>query len=162
VTDERIPVRVGEAKVATGNHVLFVIGLGSCVGIALYDSSTHVGGLAHVMLPHPSNARKPSPPGRFASTAVEFLIGEMEQAGAARDRLYARMVGGASMFEDILADDGPALGTRNVDAARAALVEAGIPLKGEMVGGRHGRTINFYMQDGRILVTSVNHADAEL
>jgi chemotaxis protein CheD len=162
VSEGKIPVRVGEAKVATGNTVLFIIGLGSCVGIALYDSGARIGGLAHVMLPHPRNARKPTPPGRFASTAVEFLIAEMEQAGAQRGRLFARMVGGASMFEDILADDGPALGTRNVEAAHAALAEANIPLQGELVGGRHGRTINFYMEDGRIVVTSVSHADAVL
>ena len=162
LSGNKISVRVGEVKVATGDVVLFAIGLGSCVGIALYDTRIRVGGLAHVMLPHPTSARKPTPPGRFASTAVEFTLEEMAKQGAVRRRIFARLIGGAAMFEDVLAEDGPALGTRNVEASRAALEQARIPVRAELVGGNHGRTVNFYMQDGKILVTSVRQQDVLL
>jgi chemotaxis protein CheD len=158
----KISVRVGEVKVASGDAILFAIGLGSCVGIALYDTRARIGGLAHIMLPHPTAARKPTPPGRFASTAVEFMIEQMIEQGAARRRLFARLIGGAAMFESVLAEDGPALGTRNIEAARKALVAAKIPLRAELVGGNHGRTVNFYMNDGKILVTSVRQSDVVL
>jgi chemotaxis protein CheD len=162
VNTERVAVRVGEVRVAAGNTVLFAVGLGSCVGIALYDARARIGGFAHVMLPHPSSARKPTPLGRFASTAIEYLIQEMETAGAARRRLYARLVGGAAMFENLMTDNGPALGERNVESARHALKAAGVPLKGEAVGGNHGRSVHFDMANGRLLVTSVRHPDVIL
>lgn len=162
LSDPRISVRMGEVKVGLGKTVLFAIGLGSCVGICLYDARTRIGGLAHIMLPHPLSARRPAPPGRFASTAVEYLITEMEQAGAVRRRLYARLVGGAAMFEAVLNDDGPALGERNIEAARLALKSAGIPLKAEEVGGNHGRTVHFHMADGRLVITSVRNPDVVL
>jgi chemotaxis protein CheD len=142
--------------------VLFAIGLGSCVGVALYDARARIGGFAHVMLPHPTSARRPTPPGRFASTAVEYLIAEMQNAGAARRRMYARLVGGAAMFENLQLDDGPGLGERNVMAARTALQAAGVPLKAEEVGGHHGRTVHFQVSDGRLLITSVRHPDVIL
>ena len=159
---DRISVKVGEVKVGTGNTVLFAIGLGSCVGVALYDARARVGGLAHVMLPHPSSSRRPAPPGRFASTAIELLISEMQLAGAARRRMYARMVGGAAMFENLMTDDGPALGERNVESVRGALKAAGVPLKGEEVGGNHGRTVHFHVKDGKVHITSVRYADVIL
>lgn len=135
------------------------VGLGSCVGIALYDPRTKIGGLAHVMLPYPSAHKKAIPPGRFASSAVEFLIDHMIVTGAERRRLFARIVGGAAMFADVLNDDGPALGQRNVEAARESLEKAGIPLQAEQVGGNHGRTVYFHVDDGRIVITSVRHGD---
>ena len=146
----------------TGDMVLFAIGLGSCVGVAIYDTRARIGGLAHVMLPHPTSSRRPAPPGRFASTAIELLIAEMEQAGALRRRMYARMVGGAAMFENLLTDDGPALGERNVESVRNALKAAGVPLKAEVVGGNHGRTVHFHVKDGRLRVSSVQHGDVIL
>jgi chemotaxis protein CheD len=163
VTDARISVRMGEFKVGLGNSVLFAIGLGSCVGVALYDPRIRVGGLAHVMLPHPLSPRRPAPPGRFASTAVEHLIHEMEQAGAARRRLYARLVGGAAMFESVLNDEsGLALGQRNIEASRLALQAAGVPIQAEEVGGNHGRTVHFHVADGRVVITSVRNPDVIL
>jgi chemotaxis protein CheD len=162
LSDQRISVRMGEVKVGLGKNVLFAIGLGSCVAICLYDARARVGGLAHIMLPHPLSARRPAPLGRFASSAVEHLITEMEQAGAVRRRLYARLVGGAAMFEAVLNDDGPALGERNVEASRLALKKAGILVKAEEVGGNHGRTVHFHVTDGRLLITSVRSPDVLL
>lgn len=155
----RIPVRLGEVKVGTDKNVLLAVGLGSCVGVALYDPRARVAGLAHVMLPHPASSRRTTPPGRFASTAVEYLIDHMLVTGAERRRIYARLIGGAAMFEELLAEEGPALGARNVEAARAALALANIPIKAEEVGGNYGRTVHFYAEDGRIVITSVRNAD---
>jgi chemotaxis protein CheD len=153
---------MGDLKVGIGENILFAIGLGSCVAVVLYDARVRIGGLAHVMLPHPLSARRPAPVGRFASTAIKQLIDDMEQAGAARRRLYARLVGGAAMFEAVLNDDGPSLGQRNIEAARLVLQQAGIPVQGEEVGGNHGRTVHFHVADGRVLITSVRSANVLL
>jgi chemotaxis protein CheD len=153
---------MGDLKVGLGENVLFAIGLGSCVAVVLYDPRVKIGGLAHVMLPHPLSARRPAPPGRFASTAIKLLIDEMEQAGAARRRLFARLVGGAAMFESVLNDDGPSLGQRNIEASRFFLQEVGIPVHAEEVGGNHGRTVHFHVADGRVVITSVRNPDVVL
>ena len=162
MNDLRISVRMGDLKVGLADHVLFAIGLGSCVAVVLYDARARIGGLAHVMLPHPLSARRPAPIGRFASTAIDHLINEMEQAGAARRRLYARLVGGAAMFEAVLNEDGPSLGQRNIEASRLALQGAGIPVHGEEVGGNHGRTVHFHVANGRVIISSVRNPDVLL
>lgn len=159
---EHVPVHIGDLKVATGSSVLYTVGLGSCVAIALYDGHERIGGLAHAMLPDPETGRSDGPPGRFATTAVPELIALMERRGAARRRLRARLAGGASMFRDVLDNAGLRLGRRNVEAARAALCAAGIPVDGEEVLGTYGRSVFLRTSDGKVLVTSVNHDDVYL
>lgn len=159
---DHVPVHIGDVKVAYGSSVLFTVGLGSCVAIALYDPYERIGGLAHAMLPHPDSGRRDAPPGRFATTAVIGLIELMEARGASRTRLRARLAGGASMFRDILDGEGLKLGRRNVDAARAALATAGVPVDAEDVLGTYGRSVFLRTTDGQLLVTSVNHDDVIL
>ncbi len=160
--EQRVTVRVGEARVAKTGVTLVALGLGSCVAVVLYDPQARIAGLAHVLLPDPSSARHPGPPGRFATTAVPHLIQAMEEQGAVRGRLYGRLVGGANMFPQLVASGGGTLGMRNAVAARAALKLAGIALKGEDIGGEHGRSVYVSAADGRILVRSVHQPDVSL
>jgi chemotaxis protein CheD len=158
VLDE-LPVRIGEVRTGSAGSVLFSIGLGSCVAIALYDDVARIGGLAHAMLPQPRGRRGQQQPGRFASTAVPLLVELMEREGASSARLNARLAGGASMFRDLLDSEGLRLGPRNVQAAREALYAAGVQITGEDVLGTHGRSIFLHTADGLLTVTSVNHDD---
>jgi chemotaxis protein CheD len=160
MTDDRVHVKIGEIKVARGVGTLYAIGLGSCVAVALYDPKERIGGLAHVMLPEQTNRNHT--PGRFAPTAIPEMVRLMENVGARPRGVYARIVGGAAMFESVLPTEGLRLGARNIDAVRAALREAEIPLRGEDVGGSFGRTIYFTPVDGRILVRAVKRDDVIL
>lgn len=159
---DHVPVHIGDVKVAHGSSLLYTVGLGSCVAIALYDPYEHIGGLAHAMLPHPETGRRDAPPGRFATTAVAALVELMEARGASRTRLQARLAGGASMFRDILDREGLKLGRRNVDAARDALSDAGVDVVAEDVLGTYGRSVFLRTADGQLLVTAVNHDDVYL
>ncbi|HSJ15956.1 MAG TPA: chemotaxis protein CheD [Longimicrobiales bacterium] len=159
---ERIPVRIGEVRVAGRSHVLYTIGLGSCVAIAIYDPKARIGGLAHAMLPEQRNGSRPGPPGRYATGAVHQLLAEMEAQGASPRRLRARLAGGASMFRNLLEGEGLRLGRRNVEAARAALAAAGVPVDGEDVFGTYGRSVFLNTSDGEVRVTSVRHPDVLL
>jgi len=160
--EQRVTVRVGEVRVAKAGVTLAALGLGSCIAIVLYDPRARIAGLAHVLLPDPSSARHPGPPGRFATTAVPHLIQEMEKEGAVRELMYGRLVGGANMFPQLVTSSGSTLGMRNAVAARAALKLAGIAIKGEDVGGEHGRSVYVSAADGRILVRSVHQPDVSL
>jgi chemotaxis protein CheD len=158
----RIPVRIGDVKVTAEPSVLFTIGLGSCVAVAVYEEKRRIGGLAHAMLPHPRDGRSLAPPGRFAVTAVTELLSRMLARGASLEHVRARLVGGASMFRDVLEGEELRLGRRNVESARRALEEAGVAVEAEDVFGTHGRSVYMRTTDGRLLVTAVDHADVFL
>jgi chemotaxis protein CheD len=152
--NERI-VGVAEWAVDAGDMVLVTLGLGSCVAVLLYDPVPKAGGLLHLLLPSQNMARDHSNPGRFPEIAVPRALAELEAIGARRDRLTAWLVGGASMF-----GAGPApmgMGERNVAAARRALALVHIPVIGEDVLERHGRSVYFHLADGKIEVRSVVH-----
>ena len=101
-------------------------------------------------------------PGRFAPTAIPETIRLMETAGARPRGVFARLVGGAAMFESVLPTEGLRLGARNIEAVRAALKEAEIPIRGEDVGGTFGRTVYFTAGDGKIVVRAVKRDDVLL
>jgi chemotaxis protein CheD len=142
-------IAVGMAEYRVSNDpedVLCVLGLGSCVGVCLYDPVRRIGGMAHVLLPE--HLPDQSNPFKFADTAVPALLAEVEKAGASRRNILAKISGGAKMFSgaDTLFD----IGKRNAEAVREALKVLGIPLKGEDIGGNRGRSIFFYLEDGRL------------
>lgn len=74
--------------------------------------------------------------------------------GALRARVKARLVGGASMFGELLNSDQQNIGARNIVAARVALRNGGITIVGEDVGGDFGRTVHFEVENGRVCVRS--------
>lgn len=152
----------GERRVGRGAGTLSILGLGSCVAVVLYDETSRVGGLAHVLLPDPSYSRNSDKRGRYASTAIPALVEEVVEAGADRGRVTARLVGGACMFQELLPPDQPHLGARNIDAARQALARDGIAIVAEDVGGDFGRSIHFDLADGRLRVSSQAHGPVEL
>ncbi|HVO36265.1 MAG TPA: hypothetical protein VMT21_11905 [Gemmatimonadales bacterium] len=153
-------VGVAQWAVDRGDTVLATLGLGSCVAVVLYDPDPKVGALLHLMLPSQQMARDRSNPGRFPETAIPRVLAEMEAAGAQRDRLTAWLVGGASMFGPGAAAIG--MGERNVAAARQALAAVHIPVIGEDVLERHGRSVFFYLDDGRIEVRTAAHGTRKL
>jgi chemotaxis protein CheD len=160
MNENRLHVKIGEIKVAHCDGTLYTVGLGSCVATLLYDPAARVAALAHVMLPAETNRNHT--PGRFAPTAVPEMIRLMEAAGARRSELFARIVGGAAMFESVLPAEGLRLGARNIEAVRAALHSADVPLRGEDVGGSFGRTVYFSAADGKVVVHAVKRADVIL
>ena len=112
-----IRVKVADYAVGRDEQTLITIGLGSCVAIALYDPRTRIGGLAHTLLPSESMARDRSNPAKFPASAVVTLLAEMTRLGADARRVRAKLVGGASMFANLLPAGGINIGDRNVAAA---------------------------------------------
>ena len=155
-------VRVAHAEVTQGDGVLATVGLGSCVAILLYDPAVKVAGMAHVLLPAPHGSFAEEDASKYATMAVPHLLREMAGHGADRRRVTARIVGGASMFAAARTSALAAAGARNIEAVRDALDWAGVPLVGEEVGSEHGRSVHFYAEDGRVVVTSYRRPDVIL
>ena len=152
-----IIVKVADLRSGTGTDILVTIGLGSCVGIVLYDATAHVGGLAHVLLPSPALSRQDGNAAKFPQTAVPLLLEQMGQQGASIRRISARLIGGASMFSGLGAPATIQMGERNVVASRQALHLHGVAIVGEATGGDFGRTVRLWVADGRVEVSSVAH-----
>ena len=154
-------MKVADWAVAQGQQTIATIGLGSCVAIVLHDAAANVGGLAHVLLPDASLSRDHDNKAKFPDTAVPLLVGEMRRLGS-RGPLQAKIVGGASMFGQLLPAGGINMGERNVQATRRALQVAGIALVGEDVGGDYGRSVYLDVASGRLLVRSLKRGDRTL
>ncbi len=152
------PVGIAEIKTARSPDRLSAIGLGSCVGVAVWDGESGWGALAHVMLPAQNGLSSVPVRGKFADTAVEWLLAELVQRGADLGRLKAKLVGGANMFNSIHHNPLP-VGLRNVMACREELSQRGIPIVAEDIGGSKGRSILFHPEDGRILIRSLKQPE---
>lgn len=134
------------------------MGLGSCVGVALYDPVSKVGGLAHVMLPDSTQIRNNSNRAKFADTGIQDLVNLMVRAGANKGRLVAKIAGGAQMFAFNGQSDMVRIGARNVEASKLKLKQLGIRLLAEDTGLDYGRTVEFYTETGDFLIKSVGKA----
>lgn len=145
----RIRVRIAEFKVVKGDAVLVAIGLGSCVGVALYDIEQQVGGMAHILLP--GKGDKNDNPYKFAETSIKAMVNEIVSMGGKIDSLNAKLVGGANMFA-WMGDAKKTVGERNVNAARETLKELNIPIVSEDVGGHDGRSVEFHPGTGKIIL----------
>lgn len=143
-----INVGVAEWKVAEAPHALRTT-LGSCVGVVLYSPERKAGGLAHILLGEPPPG-KIVHRGKYARTAVEGLVNELNRLGADPAGLEAALIGGASLFDSLNTPFLNRIGPGNVDATRAALERFQIKISREEVGGKTGRTITVYLEDGRI------------
>ncbi|MBQ1546933.1 MAG: chemotaxis protein CheD [Lachnospiraceae bacterium] len=154
---QMIKVGMADLKVCKAPDNLTTIGLGSCIGIALYDPSTKVTGLAHIMLPDSSQIKNNSNIAKFADTGIQKLYDDMIKAGANKSRLVAKIAGGAKMFElgSGAAQSTINVGERNAEASRAKLKQLGIKLVSEDCGLNYGRTVELYSESGDYLIKAV-------
>lgn len=157
-------IKVGMADMQYSKHpcIITTLGLGSCVGIALYDPLKKVAGLAHIMLPSSLQARNNSNTAKFADTAVIRLVEEMICIGANRSRIVAKLAGGAQMFSFIDSSEMLRIGARNVAASKKALNLLNIPILSEDTGGNYGRTIEIHSIDGKLLIKTIGHGIKEI
>ncbi|ACL69521.1 chemotaxis protein CheD [Halothermothrix orenii] len=146
------PIRVRMAEFAIGKSpdILVTIGLGSCVGVAIYDRYNNIGGLIHIMLPENKKGLKPA---KYADTGIPLLIKKMEEEGAKRRNMVAKIAGGSHMFSNG-DDNGLNVGSRNIKAVREILAEQNIDIVGEDVGKTYGRTMEFHTEDGKVIIKS--------
>ncbi len=152
---EVIKVGMADLNLCRDPDIITTLGLGSCIGIALYDPSTKIGGLAHIMLPDSTKMRNNSNIAKFADTGIEELLNRMIKAGAVKSRLVAKIAGGAKMFEVSGLSDIGNVGQRNAEASRAKLKQLGIRLIAEDTGLNYGRTVELHCDNGDYYIKSV-------
>lgn len=157
-----IKVGLAEIKTARPPHILRTSGLGSCVGVVVYNEKLHLAAMAHVMLPDSSLARdKPFREGKYANTAVQTLH-EMLTHHGVLGRLKAKIAGGSQMFQFQSDNELMRIGKRNIDAVKDHLLKFNIQLVAEDVGGNTGRTIEFNPETFMLSVRKVNAGTIEI
>ncbi len=147
---EEVRVDMAGMKVES-KPVELLTSVGSCVAICVYDSIHRCGGLAHIMLPRSSFGPQEPLPSKYADTAVPALAKTIRKITKTQTRLSAKIAGGANMFQNSDANR-LNIGTKNVNAVKAALTQNKIRLVGEDVGGCHGRRVSFNIASGITLV----------
>ncbi|MFN2363421.1 MAG: chemotaxis protein CheD [Halarsenatibacteraceae bacterium] len=159
MTDSSVKVKMAEYGVVESPDQLITIGLGSCVGITLYDKYKKIGGMVHIMLPENRKGLKPA---KYADTGIPLLIEKMEKLGAKKNHMKAKIAGGAKMFSVTSKDSSLNVGERNVIKVKEILKDLGIRILGEDTGANYGRTMKFFTDNGRVLITSHKTDDKEL
>ena len=155
--DEVKEIRVGIAdlNLAYPPDRIITVGLGSCVGIALYDQYKKIGGLAHIMLPDSRQFNNITNEKKFADLAIPILIEKMVQQGSNARNIKAKIAGGASMFNFTDKSMNMDIGKRNSIAVKNVLREFKIPILSEDVGGNKGRTMILHTSDFIVQIRTV-------
>jgi len=155
---EEIVVGIADYRIGKGESLLTTIGLGSCIGVVLYDPGQKVAALGHFMLPDSSAAKVGSDIklAKYGDSCIREMIKELDSSGAKRSKIIAKAAGGASMFKRLSANSLMDISSRNIESLKKALKESGIKLISEDLGGERGRTITFDVGTGSLTVKIVD------
>jgi len=153
-----IIVGMADYKIGRTPDKLMTAGLGSCIGVCIYDLHEGAAGLAHIMLPS-SNGNHAGNPAKYADTCLEMMLEDLCKLGLRKSRLKAKMAGGAQMFSFKGRTPQLKIGERNAEAVERELKKHGIPLLAADVGGTFGRTINFDIKTGELHIRTINHGE---
>jgi chemotaxis protein CheD len=150
-SEQTAMIGIGEYRV--GSFPMMTIGLGSCIGLTMYDPNLRLGAMVHIMLPE--SAGRMDRPGKYVDTAVPLLVKELVALGCKNRSIIAKIAGGACMFEYFGTNLN--IGERNAVKVRIILKEHNIQLAAEDVGGKVGRSVTFLpSNDGKV---SIRRAD---
>lgn len=142
---------MAEYYVGEPPEVIVTVGLGSCVGISIYDAKNKIGGLIHIMLPENKKGLKKA---KYADTGIPLMLKIMKQKGSSLRNLEAKIAGGAHMFNLDSDNSNIQIGRRNVETVKKILKNKGIEITGEDTRKNYGRTMKLFTEDGRVIVTS--------
>lgn len=153
--NETIKVGMADLGMCSSPNAITTLGLGSCVGIVLYDANLKLAGMVHIMLPDSTKIKNNENKAKFADTGIIWLMEKLIEKGARKNSLVAKIAGGAQMFAFRGDNDMLRIGDRNTEATKAVLNKLGIPIVAEDTGKNYGRTIVFYPENGELLIKSV-------
>lgn len=149
-----IRLNMAEMVVSKNEDILAIHGLGSCLGLALYDPNRGIGAMAHVMLPCNLTKNPPLKPGKYVDTAIDEMLSGLKKYDITPENLVAKICGGARMFKTAR-DSKICIGEKNIELAEKILKEKGIPIRARDVGGNYGRSIEFDVKTGNIRINTV-------
>ena len=154
---EQIKVGMADYKVSESPNRLITLGLGSCIGITVYDKRRKIGGMAHIMLPKNPDPTKSI--AKFADTAIEAMLNDLANMGVGIRSLEAKLAGGAQMFTFSSSNEMNSIGFRNAEAVKQELKKRGVKIIAEETGGGAGRTIELDLEDGKLKIKTMGSGE---
>ena len=144
-----VVIGISDMNVVRGEDSIITYALGSCVGVALYDSTRKIAGLAHILMPSSQEIRDSNVNVmKYADTAIPELVKRMERAGSSSFNMVAKIAGGAQMFSMAGASSQFNIGERNVNMAREMLQKLRIKIAAQDTGANYGRTVEIFAANG--------------
>ncbi|MBQ7195972.1 MAG: chemotaxis protein CheD [Synergistaceae bacterium] len=163
MAEQTIVLGMADLMVAPAPVKLVTLGLGSCIGLVVFDTYAKVAGMAHIMLPDSRGLKTSEKVGKFADTAVPALIEEMLKKGATHSHIKAKIAGGAQMFSLPGASaEFLTVGAKNVRETKVKLSKMGIALIASDTGGNKGRTIEFSTGNWMLKVKTLGKGVSEI
>lgn len=151
-------VGIADLKIGRETDVITTLGLGSCVGITMYDPIRKIGGMVHIMLPE-HNGQMDQNKLKFANTGIKELLDRLMRVGASRPALISKIAGGAHMFSGAASQNFLKIGERNIAVSIETLHTLKLPIAANDTGGTHGRTIELYTDTGRLKIKTVGYGE---
>lgn len=149
---DAVKVLPGEYFVS-GEDVLIMTVLGSCIAACVWDGKARIGGMNHFMLPEGEDGS-----GRYGSYAMELLLNEMIKMGARRETMQAKVFGGGAVMAGFTTMN---VGERNTKFVLDYLATERIPVVSQDVLDIHPRKVCFFPVTGKALVKRLAHAHPE-
>ncbi|MCL1982335.1 MAG: chemotaxis protein CheD [Clostridiales bacterium] len=155
-----IVVGISDVKIARTPGVLITYALGSCIGVCFYDKAASLGALLHIMLP--DAPEKIDNVFKYADTGIAETLRKMESMGGNRNRITAKIAGGAQMFHVPGDNHLGNIGRRNSDSVKLNLLKQRIRMLGSDVGGTFARTVEFNTATGIATIRTYGQHDKDL
>ena len=157
--DNIIHIGIADYKIAKPPNLLMTTGLGSCIGICIRDESKKIACLVHIMLPSSNLAKGSFNKAKFADSGILLALSEMEKNYCDKNKLTAKIAGGAQMFKPPSENDIMKIGFRNAEAVEEHLKKHNIRLLAKDVGGNFGRTVVFDPATGNLTIKSIGRGE---
>lgn len=145
---KQIIVGIADMKLCRMEGVLITYALGSCIGVCLYDPMIKLAGMVHIMLPINLEPGGKGNLFKYADTGIAETLRKMEVFGGSRTRMFAKIAGGAKMFDIQGSGAIGNIGLRNAESVRKVLQKERVRLIKEDVGSNYARTLLFDASNG--------------
>lgn len=150
---DRKKVSIADYKLTSSQAILVTYGLGSCLGISIFDNETEIAGLIHIKRPSRSDTNLTNK-AAFADSGIKLLVEQMKKEGASTGEMKAKIAGGSDICGFTFSGDGSSIGERNIKQAEETLAECDIPVVDQDVGGDHSRTLRLDGASGILTIES--------
>ncbi|KAB2928589.1 MAG: chemoreceptor glutamine deamidase CheD [Dechloromonas sp.] len=137
----------------SGQGMLLVTVLGSCVAACIRDADAGVGGMNHFMLPDDGGRDQLGTSARYGTYAMEVLINHLLKSGARRSRLEAKVFGGGAVLSSLASSN---VGTRNAEFVLNYLKTEKIPVVAKDLLDSYPRKVYYFPDTGRALVKKLH------
>jgi chemotaxis protein CheD len=141
---EVVHIVQGEQFVSEDPEVVIATLLGSCVAACLRDPVAGVGGMNHFLLPGTDSSRGDTENIGIGVHAMELLVNALLSHGARRERIEAKLFGGANVVAGLTR-----VGEKNASFAEEFLRREGIQHVGGSLRGDAGRRLQYWPVSGR-------------